>query len=128
MFPFVLGVHAIGSCIKFTIFDFGWWRHQPIKKADETVDLYRVYGGEAKAEGWSWTTVNPNTVGNYRDAAGLPNVNTGQFVLEGTAKKSDIMKTRSALPLDGNKGGLPEVIIDPNKVKLTRASGANPAF
>ncbi len=37
MFPFVLGVHAIGSCIKFTIFDFGWWRHQPIKKRYEVV-------------------------------------------------------------------------------------------
>jgi RHS repeat-associated protein len=98
------------------------------KEADETVDLYRVYGGESKAEGFSWTTVNPNSVENFRDAAGLPNVNTGQYVLEGTAKRTDIISTRSALPLDGNKGGIPEVIINPANVKIKKASGANPAF
>lgn len=39
--------------------------------------------------------------------------NTAEFLIEGKAKDSDIIESRSALQLDGNKGGLPELIIDP---------------
>ena len=97
-------------------------------KSDKEVDVFRVFGGKSKAEGFSFTTVNPNSVDNFRDVAGLPNVNTGRFVLEGTAKRSDIIKSRRALPLDGNKGGLQELIINPKNVNIKRVSGANPEF
>ncbi len=90
--------------------------------------MFRVYGGKAKPGGFSWTSVNPNSVGNFRNAAGLPNVNTGRFVIEGTVKRSRIINSRSALPLDGNKGGLLEYIIDPKNVNIHRVSGANPGF
>ena len=90
--------------------------------------VYRVYGAEAKPNGYSWTDVNPNFVKHYRDAAGLPDVNTGRFVIEGTVRKLDIMKTREALPLDGNRGGLNELIINPRNVYINRVSGANPEF
>jgi len=98
------------------------------KGADDVVNVFRVYGGKAKPGGFSWTSVNPNSVGNFRNAAGLPNVNTGRFVIEGTVKRSRIINSRSALPLDGNKGGLLEYIIDPKNVNIHRVSGANPGF
>jgi hypothetical protein len=91
--------------------------------------VYRVFGGEAGALGKSWTPINPNSLANYRNAAGLPNVNTGRFVIEGTVKESNILLRRSALPWDGNKGGLMEYVIkDPTKIKLNRVSGVNPQF
>jgi hypothetical protein len=99
-----------------------------VRGADDVVNVFRVYGGKAKPGGFSWTPVNPNSVGNFRNAAGLPNVNTGRFVIEGTVKRSSIIKSRSALPLDGNKGGLLEYIIDPKNVNIHRVSGVNPGF
>jgi len=96
------------------------------------VDVYRVFGGDARAQGFSWTTVDPRTVKNFRDAAGLPSggasgaTNTADFLIKGQAKASDIIKSRSALPLDGNRGGLPELIIDPKNVKLNDFSVLKP--
>ena len=75
-------------------------------RADDLVGVFRVYGGKSKPRNYSWTPVNPNSVSNFRDVAGLPNANTGRFVIEGNVKRSDIIKSRPALPLDGNKGGL----------------------
>ena len=101
--------------------------------------VYRVYGGDAKAGGASWSPTNPADASNYRNAAGLPSGgasganNTGQFVIEGTlTDPSKVVKTRSALPLDGNQGGLPEYIIpnalDNGAVRVDRVSGVNPEF
>ena len=97
-------------------------------KSQKEIDVFRVFGGKSKADGFSFTTVNPNTVDNFRDAAGLPDVNTGRFVLEGTVNPADIIKSRQALPLDGNRGGLLELIIDPKNVNTKRVSGVNPEF
>jgi hypothetical protein len=96
--------------------------------------VYRTYGGDAKAEGYSWTSENPNNMSNFRDGAGLPSggasgsTNTGQFVIEGTVMNKNVINIRRALPLDGNKGGIPELIIKPSNVKVNRVSGANPKF
>jgi RHS repeat-associated protein len=101
--------------------------------------LYRVYGGDSKAGGASWSSVDPGSVPDFRDAAGLPSggasgaTNTGRFVIEGTlTDPSAVVLQRSALPLDGMKGGLPEYII-PNwlengSVVIRRVSGVNPEF
>lgn len=68
--------------------------------------VYRVCGGEARSDGASWTTADPRTIPNYRDAAGLPNVNTGEKIIEAVVlDPSKCVKIRLALPLDGNKGG-----------------------
>jgi len=101
--------------------------------------VYRVYGGDSAAGGASWSPTNPGSVGNYRNAAGLPSggasgaTNTGQFVIEGTiADPSKVVLTRNALPLDGMTGGLPEYIIpkwmDNGAINVTRVSGVNPHF
>lgn len=91
--------------------------------------IYRVFGGEAQALGKSWTPTNPTSLSNYRNAAGLPNVNTGQFVIQGSVRKSNILLQRAALPLDGNAGGVMEYIIkNPNQIKIYGVYGVNPPF
>ena len=101
--------------------------------------MYRVYGGDSKAGGASWTTTNPADAPNFRDSAGHPSGgasgvnNTGQFVIEGTLKDpSKVVKTRDALPLDGNSGGMPELIIPDwqknGAIDVDRVSGVNPEF
>lgn len=90
----------------------------------EGTKVYRVWGDQAVPWGRSWTTIDPKKVENYRDAAGLPNQNTGRFVSEGILKDTTGVTRREALPLHGNKGGLDEVVIpDPAKqVELRRVS------
>ena len=92
--------------------------------------VYRVFGGESGPHGRSWTRTNPGSVNNYRDAAGLPDSNTGQFVAEGRLKNTKGVTQRDALPLDGNKGGIDEVLVpDPvNQIEIDRVSGVNPEF
>ena len=96
----------------------------------EGTKVYRVWGDGAAANGRSWTTVNPGSVPNYRGAAGLPSQNTGRFVSEGVIQDATGVTTRSSLPLGGNSGGLPEVLIPnpANQVRLTGVSGVNPPF
>jgi RHS repeat-associated protein len=100
--------------------------------AKSEVNVYRVFGGDARAEGFSWTTIDPRTVSNFRDAAGLPSggasgsINTADFLIEGKANITDIINSRSALPLDGNAGGLPELIVDPKNVNIVRFSVIKP--
>lgn len=90
--------------------------------------VYRVWGGGAGPHGSSWTTVNPGNVSNYRNAAGLPNQNTGRFVSEIVLRSTVGVVPRAALPCDGNRGGLPEIIIpgSEKKITLVRVSRVNP--
>jgi RHS repeat-associated protein len=46
--------------------------------------VYRVFGNRAKAYGRSWTPINPQTVPDYANAAGLPAGNSGKYLSEGT--------------------------------------------
>lgn len=92
--------------------------------------MFRVYGENNNPLGQSWTRVDPSTVSDYRNLAGLPDVNTGRFVIEGTITDTTGITTRSALPLNGNIGGLDEVLI-PNpasQVRINNVSGVNPPF
>lgn len=101
-------------------------------KSSEVQTVYRVFGGDSRAQGFSWTTVNPTEVSNFRNVAGLPSggasgaTNTAEFMIQGTVKTSNIMKVRSALPLDGNVGGLSEYIINPANVRLNNFSVLKP--
>jgi hypothetical protein len=66
-------------------------------------------------------------VPNYQVKGGESGVtNTAEFLIKGKAKVSDIIESRSALPLDGNKGGLPDLIIDPKNIKITDFSVLTP--
>lgn len=53
-------------------------------------------------------------------------MNTADFLIKGKANAADVIKSRSAFPLDGNKGGLPELVIDPKNVRITDFSVLKP--
>lgn len=92
--------------------------------------VYRVWGDGAGPGGRSWTRTDPSTVPGYRDAAGLPKQNSGRFVSEGRLRNVEGVETRDALPLDGNTGGLDELVV-PNparQIEVERVSGVNPEF
>lgn len=109
---------------------------KPIAKLAEKVapavgdKVYRVWGDGAGPHGQSWSRTDPGSVDNYRDAAGLPNQNSGRFVTEGTLVNTEGVTQRTALPLHGNKGGLDELTVPDaaNQVRVDRVSGANPEF
>src|SRR5690606_30707903 len=75
------------------------------KSDDDFIEVYRVFGDDARAQGFSWTTVDPRSVNNFRDLAGLPSKgasganNSADFLIKGKTKGSDIIESRSALPL-----------------------------
>ena len=107
-----------------------FWQSSNASKSEVTV--YRAFGGDSRAQGFSWTTTDPRTVSNFRDVAGLPSggasgaTNTADFLIQGRVNPADIIKSRPALPLDGNRGGLPEFIIDPKNVNLNGFSVLKP--
>jgi hypothetical protein len=90
--------------------------------------VYRRYGGDASLFGRSWTTVDPETVPNYRAAAGLPNGNTAENAATGIITDNRGVRVRAAKPLDGNPGGLPEVVIKNarRKVRLVKVKPVDP--
>src|SRR5690606_2995904 len=96
------------------------------------INVYRAFGGDSRAQGYSWTPVNPTTVKDFRNVAGLPSggtsgsINTANFMIEGQVRAKHIIKSRPALPLDGNIGGLPELIINPKNVKIKDFRVINP--
>ena len=105
---------------------------EPLPPAAPGDPVFRVFGGRTgvdellgapgpDADSWmrgsgpwggSWSPVDPRLIDDYRAAAGLPDINTGRFLIE--ARLRDIpegFRTRQALPLDGQPGGLPEYLI-----------------
>ena len=84
------------------------------------IPVYRVYGGASRINGFSWTPINPKLLPSriFRKYAGLPNINWGTGYIKGQARIGDILRSRRALPLNRNPGGLPEFIINPNNVNI----------
>jgi len=97
---------------------------------DAGTTVYRVFGGDSPAFGHSWTDVDPSLISNYRYYAGLPDCNSGQFVIQGYLTDMTDVEFRSALSLDGNVGGLSELLIpDPSsQIEITNVNIANPNF
>jgi RHS repeat-associated protein len=100
--------------------------------ANTELTVYRVFGGDARAQGFSWTTTYPESVSNFRNVAGLPSggasgsTNTAEFMIQGKVNISDVITFKSADPLDGNVGGLPELIIDSRNVRINDFSVIKP--
>lgn len=95
-------------------------------KDEEFETVYRVFGGQAQLKGESWTPINPMTVPNYRNAAGLPRRNAGTSLAEGRVRSSDIIQIKTADALDGNAGGLLEYKINPANVKIIKVTPLRP--
>ena len=93
------------------------------------IPIYRVYGEGASMYGRSYSLINPKYVPFYRNFAGLPNVNSGQYLLKGYIEAREIQIGRwFAAPLDGNTGGLPfelyqnyNQLINPVDIPLKRS-------
>ena len=82
------------------------------------IPVYRVYGEGASMYGKSYSLINPEYVPFYRNFAGLPEANSGQYLLKGYVPLNEINVGRwFAAPLNGNTGGLPfELYLDFNKL------------
>lgn len=91
-------------------------------------NAFQVLGGP------SWTPVNPSTVNNFRDAAGLPNAyNLGRFVSVGKIYDLSGIIIKSADEIPPNTGGLLEYkFIDPARsamqIILQDVFGVNPPY
>jgi hypothetical protein len=84
--------------------------------------VYRVFGNRAKAYGRSWTPIDPRTVPNYAEAAGLPEGNSGKYLSEGTLINTQGVQARTALQVDTKyglrSGGLPEYVVPDPKNQI----------
>jgi RHS repeat-associated protein len=77
--------------------------------------IYRVFGGEARALGRSWTTVAPDAVSDFRAAAGLFEGNTGKFVITARLKSLEGLSVQHSLPGPMTPPGalqIPEVLFE----------------
>lgn len=74
-------------------------------------DVFRVWGDAAGPFGHSWTPENPDLITNFRDSAGLPDSNSGEWTSVGNLTDTTDVGVRDALPLDGNQGGLTEYTV-----------------
>lgn len=77
----------------------------------EPTTVYRLSGGISGPLGHSWTTVDPRTMSNPRDSLGLPNGNTATTLSTRQLVDTEGVARRAALPLDGNQGGAPELLV-----------------
>jgi hypothetical protein len=96
-----------------------------VPETNSNLTVFRVFGGDSRAQGFSWTTTNPTTISNFRNAAGLPSggesgaMNTADFMIQGRVNPASVIESHAAAALDGNAGGLPELIINPENVTIT---------
>ncbi len=67
-----------------------------------------------------WSRVDPRTVSNYRDLAGLPEQNNGSVLAEGeiTNVKGITVTPGGAAPLHGNQGGIDELLVPCPEVQI----------
>ena len=74
---------------------------------DPFVGVYRVAGGSSEPDGEWWTPVDPTTIPNYRGAAALPPTNTGELLVIGSVRNSNIIHRGIAAPQPqwGHQGG-----------------------
>ncbi len=102
--------------------------------------VFRVFGGDARGFGRSWSRVDPTTMSNPRNQLGLPSqpgitgysggtFNSGGFVAEGEVISLEPGVTvKPATPLHGNSGGAEELFFECPKVqiRIDRVFGVNP--
>jgi hypothetical protein len=74
--------------------------------------------------------VDPRTLPNYREIAGLPDVNSGRFLSIGTLTDADGVLFTVAEALDGNPGGVSELVVPApeRQILLDIVMGLNPEF
>jgi hypothetical protein len=94
---------------------------------NQPVTVYRVWGGGSPPNGKYWTTLNPlSNTQNYRNLAGLPTENTGEYMTTGTLVEQTGVQygTATGLP-NGTTGGWPQVYV-PNPTQQIIQDGVTP--
>jgi hypothetical protein len=98
----------------------------------QPLTVYRVYGGDSRPAGPYWTTADPRTASNYREQAGLPSGNTGEFLATGQLHDFTGVEVTSggAAPNGAGGGGWPEIRVPdpPNQITITRIETLNPPY
>jgi hypothetical protein len=89
-------------------------------------NVFRVFGGGSPQAGFSWTPVDPRTVPDYANQAGLPPENSQEFLVQGQVRPSDIIERLPAVPIPPNMGGLIEYRINPANVRNQAVSPFKP--
>ncbi|MEN6528710.1 MAG: RHS repeat-associated core domain-containing protein [Anaerolineaceae bacterium] len=95
-----------------------------------------IVGNGSKVWGHSWTTIDPSSMSNFRDAAGLPSGgisganNYGRFVSVGKLINIDGVQLTHAIALDGNTGGIPGLLVPSplTQIQLIGVFGVNPEY
>ena len=88
-------INTIGIILVDAVFD----------QVEQPEPIYRAYGGVVEMEGRSWTPQFPLLVSDFRDAAGLPQVNACTKLVFGKLVSSSGMIIRSALPIINSPPG-----------------------
>ena len=121
-----MGVGVVGRTTGIVAYDLS----KATPEIGEGATVYRVWGGKARSDGHSWTTVNPVSVENIRSGLGLPDANSGRFLSTGKIINTKGFRYQLATPCDGNPGGLQEILV-PNpqtQIRLQSVMGVNPEF
>jgi hypothetical protein len=105
------GINYLGASNPALGGNSGGEKEKPKSEVSNGTTVYRVYGGESGPDGKSWTTIDPRTVQDYSNAAGLPPQNTGEYLSIGELIDNTGVTTRNALQIGSNTGGLFEVVI-----------------
>ncbi len=85
----------------------------------EGATIYRVFGGEARGLGRSWTTVAPDAVADFRAAGGLFEGNTAEYVATARLRSLEGVTFRTALPGPTTPPGalqIPELLFESRPV------------
>jgi len=105
--------------------------------------IYRVYGGDPQeADLWmakkysgpfgqSWTPIDPTTIPNYRQVAGLPDLNKGRFLIVAELLDPTGVKVQPACPYGRWRGGLVEYVLPQPveaRIRVLEVIGLNPPF
>jgi hypothetical protein len=115
-----------------TVYRLHGWNEEPagglrLVEGAATPDGGPVLSGSGPW-GHSWTTVDPRTMDDPRSVLGLPtgrDGNPGRFLSVGVLEDPTGVRVRTALPLDGNPGGGPELLVpDPaRQINLKSVEG-----
>jgi RHS repeat-associated protein len=100
----------------------------PRSRDDEPpLTLYRVWGGDSRKWGASWTNIDPRTLYDARGQLGLPDENHGERLTIATVNPGATYNVRASLPYRSEKygrylyGGAPEFVFYglPTKFQLS---------
>jgi RHS repeat-associated protein len=91
-------------------------------------NVWRLFGGTSPGMGNYWASVDPTTVSNYANAAGLPPGNTGQFIVQGVLNDMTGVEVSEAPGIGTNLGGLRQVFVPRPACQITVicVGGLNP--